>query len=151
MKLALLSAALLAMSACDRGGQPASQQKEDGYGGAASQVKTPVGRVPDPKSAPQDRAGSRGTVELRGDAALYYLYREHLTSDGVGPQGRYYLSKDGRVFYKDAQGKEHTVQPPSDGLRVSHAAAEPYRDIRGYAGQQGGRDLTGLATDEERK
>lgn len=107
--------------------------------------------MPDPKSPPEDRAGSRATVELRGDAALYYLYREHLTSDGAGPQGRYYLSRDGRIFYKDAQGKEHTLQPPSDGLRVPTAAAEPYRDIRGYAGQQTGRDLSALAADEQSK
>ena len=148
MKIAFLALGILAISACDRGGQPASQQKQDGFGGAATQVKAPQGRVPDPKSPPQDRGSSRSTVELRGDAALYYLYRGHLTSDGTGPQGRYYLSKDGRVFYKDAQGTEHTVQPPSDGLRVSRAAAEPYRDIRGYAGQKTGRDLAGLATDE---
>ena len=151
MKIALAVMSALAISACDRGGQPAAQQKQDGYGGAATQVKTPQGRVPDPKSPPQDRSSSRGTVELRGDAALYYLYREHLTSDGAGPQGRYYLSKDGRVFYKDAQGKEHTVQAPSDGLRVPRAAAEPYRDMRGYAGQQTGRDLSGLAMDEAKK
>jgi len=150
MNKAFLILAVLAPAACDRGGQPASQQKQDGFGGAATQVKTPQGRVPDPKSPPQDRGGSRGSVELRGDAALYYLYREHLTSDGAGPQGRYYLSKEGRVFYKDAQGKEHTVQPPSEGMRVPRAAAEPYRDIRGYAGQQTGRDLSGLAADEQR-
>jgi hypothetical protein len=150
MKLAFLGLGILAICACERGGQPASQQKQSGYGGAATQVKTPQGRVPDPKSPPQERGGSQGTVELRGDAALYYLYREHLTSDGMGPQGRYYLSKEGRVFYKDAQGKEHTVQSPSDGLRVPRAAAEPYRGIRGYAGQQAGRDLSGLATDEQK-
>jgi hypothetical protein len=151
MNKAFLILGVLAVASCDRGGQPASQQKQDGFGGAATQVKTPQGRVPDPKSPPQDRSGSRGTVELRGDAALYYLYREHLTSEGAGPQGRYYLSKEGRVFYKDAQGKEHTVHAPSEGMRVPRAAAEPYRDMRGYAGQQTGRDLSGLAADEQRK
>ena len=104
-----------------------------------------------PRSPPQARAAPSGTVELRGDAALYYLYRHHLTNEGVGPQGRYYLSKEGRVFYKDAQGREHVVNPPSEGLRVPHAAPDPYRDIRGYAGQQDGRDLRGLAADEEKK
>jgi hypothetical protein len=151
MKTLLVAIASAALCACDRGGQPASQQKQSGYGGSATQVKAPQGRVPDPKSPPQERGESGGTVELRGDAALYYLYREHLTADGTGPQGRYFLSKDGRVFYKDAQGKEHTVNPPSDGLRVPRAAAEPYREIRGYEGQQNGRDLTGLATDELKK
>ncbi len=81
---------------------------------------------------------------------LYYLYRQHLTVEGPGPQGRYHLSKDGRVFYRDAQGRDHEVRPPSEGLRVPRAAAEPYREIRGYAGQKSGRDLRGLAADDQR-
>jgi hypothetical protein len=150
MKTFLLAGLAISLCACDRG-KPASEQKQDGLGGAANQVARPQGRVPDPKSPPQERGSGNGTVELRGDAALYYLYREHLTSDGAGPQGRYYLSKDGRVFYKDAQDREHTVSAPSEGLRVPRKAADPYRDIRGYAGQQNGRDLQGLATDEAKK
>jgi hypothetical protein len=150
MKRLLLAAAVAGLWACDRGGQPASQQKQDGDGGAANQVARPQGRVPDPKSPPQDRGSSGGTVELRGDAALYYLYRQHLTNEGAGPQGRYYLSKEGRVFYKDAQDREHTVYPPGEGMRVSRAAADPYRDVRGYAGHQNGRDLRGLASDEQK-
>ena len=150
MKQLLLAAAVAGLFACDRGGQPASQQKQDGHGGAANQIARPQGRVPDPKSPPQDRGSSGGTVELRGDAALYYLYRQHLTNEGAGPQGRYYLSKEGRVFYKDAQDREHTVNPPSEGLRVPRAAADPYRDVRGYAGQQNGRDLRGLASDDQK-
>jgi len=150
MKTLLLALTAAALCACDRG-KPASQQKQDGVGGAANQVARPQGRVPDPKSPPQERGAASGNVELRGDAALYYLYREHLATDGAGPQGRYYLSKDGRVFYKDAQGREHTVNAPSEGLRVPRAAADPYRDIRGYAGQQNGRDLRGLAADDEKK
>ena len=76
MKQLLLLAAVAALCACDRGGQPASEQKQDGHGGAANQVARPQGRVPDPKSPPQDRGSAGGTVELRGDAALYYLYQQ---------------------------------------------------------------------------
>ena len=152
MKTRFFSVAVAVLYACDRGGQPASQQKQDGFGGAATQVRGPQGRVPDPKSPQQDRSsGGSGMVELRGDAALYYLYRHHLTNEGTGPQGRYYLSKDGRVFYKDAQDREHTVRAPSEGMRVSRSEAEPYKDIRGYQGQQNGRDLSGLAADDEKK
>jgi hypothetical protein len=150
MKTLLLAAAVAAICSCDRGGQPASQQKQDGFGGAATQVGRPQGRVPDPKSPPQDRGSASGTVELRNDAALYYLYRQHLTNEGAGPQGRYFLSQEGRVFYKDGQGREHTVNPPSEGLRVPRAAADPYRDVRGYAGRQNGRDLRGLAADDQK-
>jgi len=41
------------------------------------------------------------------------------------------------------------VNAPGEGLRVPRAAAEPYRDFRGYAGQQNGRDLRGLAADDQ--
>jgi hypothetical protein len=152
MKTSLLAIGLVALCACNREGQPASQQKQDGFGGAAAHVRGPQGRVPDPKSPPQDRSASgSATVELRGDAAVYYLYRHHLANEGAGPQGRYYLSQDGRVFYKDAQDREHTVRPPSEGMRVPRADAEAYKDIRGYQGQQNGRDLRGLAADDEKK
>src|SRR2546429_9267679 len=127
MKRLSLLATVAALCACDRGGQPASQQKQDGFGGAANQVARPQGRVPDPKSPPQDRGSSSGTVELRGDAALYYLYRQHLTKEGAGPQGRYFLSKDGRVFSKDAKDRGDTVNPPGEGLLVPSSAADPSR------------------------
>jgi hypothetical protein len=97
------------------------------------------------------QAGARRSPSARVTLALYYLYRHHLTNDGMGPQGRYYLSKDGRVFYKDGQDREHTVNAPSEGLRVPRAAADPDREIRGYAGRQDGRDLRGLAADDEKK
>ena len=135
MRALFLAAAGAALCACDRGERAAR----------------PQGRAPDSKSRPEVSGSSGGTVGLRGDAALYYLYRHHLTNDGMGPQGRYYLSKEGRVFYKDAQDREHTVRAPSEGMRVSRSEAEPYKDIRGYQGQQNGRDLSGLAADDEKK
>jgi len=122
MRPLVLAAAVAALCACDRA------------------------RPPEARAASSD-----GAVQLRGDAALYYLYRHHLTNEGVGPQGRYYLSKEGRVFYKDGQGREHTVNPPSEGLRVSRAAADPYRDIRGYDGRMDGRGLREIAAEDEKK
>ena len=123
MRHLLVAAAAAALCACDGGGQPPSQQEQHAV----------------------------EAVELRGDAALYYLYRQHLTNEGMGPQGRYYLSKEGRVFYKDWQDRQHTVNPPSEGLRVPRPNADPYRGVRGYAGQEDGRDLRRLAADDRKK
>ena len=87
MKRPLVATAVAVLGACDPCGrcgpcgQPASQQKQGGYGGAANQVVRPQGRVPDPKSPPQDRGSGSGSVDLRGDAAPYYLYRHHLAAD----------------------------------------------------------------------
>jgi hypothetical protein len=46
-------------------------------------------------------------------------------------------------------GQPVAQRKPSEGLRVTRAAADPYREARGYAGQQNGRHLRGLAADEQ--
>lgn len=43
---------------------------------------------------------------LAGAAALYYMYNQHKNAPQEGAQGKYYLSKNGRVYYRDA---EHRV------------------------------------------
>ncbi len=82
---------------------------------------------------------------LTGAAALYYLYNQHKNSQEQGPQGQYYLSKNGRVYYRDAQHRAHWVTPPPAGIQVPEAQAQQYRDFQGYNNSATGRDLTGLA------
>lgn len=85
---------------------------------------------------------------LAGAAALYYLYNQHKNKQGQGAQGKYYLSKNGRVYYRDAQGQAHWVTPPSGGIRVPESEAQKYRDFQGYNNRSTGRDLTELAPSE---
>jgi hypothetical protein len=68
---------------------------------------------------------------VAGAAALYYLYNKHKNKQGQGPDGRYFLSKNGRVYYRDMKtGAFHWVDPPKQPIRV------PAADYERYTGQQ---------------
>jgi hypothetical protein len=83
-------------------------------------------------------------VLLAGAAALYYLYNQHKNSKEEGKNGQYYLSKNGRVYYRDAEHRAHYVTPPPNGIRVPEAEAQRYREFQGYNNSSTGRDLTSL-------
>lgn len=115
-------------------------------------VDDTVGRtVNNPGNANQPQAkkglstGQKVGITLVGAAALYYLYNRHKNAQKEGSQGKYYLSKNGRVYYRDAQGQPHWVTPPSGGIQVPESEAQQYRDFQGYNGRTSGRDLTGVA------
>jgi hypothetical protein len=75
---------------------------------------------------------------LAGAAALYYLYKKHQASQGQGSQGQYYLSKNGRVYYRDQKGNPVWVTPPSQGIEVPASEAEQYSRYQGYNGRNTG-------------
>jgi hypothetical protein len=98
-----------------------------------------------PATQPQVKKGlstGQKVAILAGAAALYYLYNKHKNAQGSGAQGKYYLSKNGRVYYRDEQGRAHWVTPPQGGIRVPESEAQQYRDFQGYNGRNTGRDLT---------
>lgn len=110
---------------------------------------TRVETVSNPSSAnqPQVKKGlttGQKVALLTGAAALYYLYNQHKNAQEQGPEGQYYLSKNGRVYYRDAQHRAHWVTPPPSGIQVPEAEAGQYRDFQGYNNSSTGRDLTGL-------
>jgi hypothetical protein len=87
-------------------------------------------------------------VILAGAAALYYLYKHHKNAtQAQGEEGQYYLSKNGRVYYRDAEHRAHWVTPPPSGIAVPEAEAAEYREFQGYDNRTTGRDLTGLGAD----
>ena len=103
---------------------------------------------PRPTNQPEARKGlstGQKVAILAGAAALYYLYNRHKNKQEQGAQGKYYLSKNGRVYYRDAEGRAHWVTPPKEGIRVPEEQAQQYRDFKGYNGRTDGRDLTDLA------
>jgi hypothetical protein len=63
---------------------------------------------------------------LAGAAAIYYLYKKHQNAKGNGAQGQYYRSKNGGVYYRDAQGRPVWVQAPSGGIQVPANEAPQY-------------------------
>ncbi|HEY0866371.1 MAG TPA: hypothetical protein VGE01_03275 [Fimbriimonas sp.] len=92
---------------------------------------------------------------LAGAAALYYMYRKNQQkrSQGDKSQPQYYLSKNGRVYYRDSSGRAHWVTPPREGIRIPAEEAYQYREMEGYNGQTSGRSILdmmssgGMATD----
>lgn len=84
-------------------------------------------------------------ITLVGAAALYYIYNQHKNSqEKTGVQGQYYLSKNGRVYYRDAEHQVHWVTPPREGIQVPVQEAQRYQDFQGYNNRPTGRDLTSL-------
>ena len=115
-------------------------------------VDDTVGRTvnnPNPANQPQAKPGlsnrNKVLITLAGAAALYYLYNQRKNAKGEGAQGKYYLSKNGRVYYRDAQNRPHWVTPPTQGIQVPESEARQYQDFQGYNGRSTGRDLTNVA------
>ncbi|MCC5646609.1 hypothetical protein LC607_27575 [Nostoc sp. CHAB 5824] len=122
--------------------------------GGGSKTATPppvddtVGRtVSDRQTQAKKGLGTGQKVALlAGAAALYYMYNQHKNAPQEGAQGKYYLSKNGRVYYRDAEHRAHWVTPPSEGIRVPESQAQQYRQFQGYNGNTSGRDLTGITS-----
>jgi hypothetical protein len=105
-----------------------------------------------PPKQQQTRPGLSGGqkigITLVGAAALYYLYNQHKNSQAQGAEGQYYLSKNGRVYYRDSEHRAHWVTPPTEGIQVSEEQGRQYQDYQGYNNRSTGRDLTGLASQD---
>jgi len=86
---------------------------------------------------------------LAGAAALYYMYNRHKNKQGAGKQGQYYLSKNGRVYYRDQNGNPVWVTPPREGIQVPAEEAEQYSRFRGYNGRNTGEMFGGYGAGNE--
>jgi hypothetical protein len=99
-----------------------------------------------PPGGPPPRRGlttGQKVAILAGAAALYYLYNKHKNAQGEGQAGRYYRSKNGRIYYRDAQGQAHWVTPPPGGIQVPADVAQQYSGYQGYNNQPSGQSFGG--------
>jgi hypothetical protein len=94
-----------------------------------------------PQAKKKGLSNTQKVAILAGAAALYYLYTKHKNNKEKGAQGKYYLSKNGRVYYRDAQNRAHWVTPPPEGIQVPESEAQKYRDFQGYNNSPSGRTL----------
>ena len=92
--------------------------------------------------------GQKIGITLVGAAALYYLYNKNKNAKGQGAEGQYYLSKNGRVYYRDSENRAHWVTPPAEGIRVPEEQARQYQEYQGYNNRSTGRDLSGLVSED---
>lgn len=118
--MAAVAAAAVALGAV--GCEPTAQ--------SPSTSPPPAAPAPQP-SPPQQGMSTRNKVLLlAGAAAVYYLYKKHQNAQGNGPNGRYFRSKNGRVYYRDMKtGEYHWVDPPAQPISV------PAEDYQRYTGQ----------------
>jgi hypothetical protein len=124
-------------------------------GGATNQANSPPiddsrngGRpaAAAPAPAATGMSTTKKVVLLAGAAALYYMYEHHKTAEAGKPQ--YYLSKNGRVYYRDpATHQAHWVTPPPQGISVPAADAQKYSDFQGYENKPNGKTLAGVGQD----
>jgi hypothetical protein len=102
---------------------------------------------PGPGTSPPQRRGlstGQKVAILAGAAALYYLYQHHKQAQGEGKHGQYYLSKNGRVYYRDPKTHQPIwVTPPSGGIPVPADEAQQYRQYQGYNNQPSGNTFGG--------
>jgi hypothetical protein len=109
--LALAGTLLLGSAGCGGGGNTANN---DGA----------------PPQAPQ-RSGlstKQKVLLVAGAAALYYMYKKHQNSQGAGPDGQYYRSKNGRIYYRDKKGNPVWVTEPAQPLEIP---ADEYERVTG--------------------
>jgi len=92
----------------------------------------PYGQPSAPADQPRQGLTTKQKVMLvAGAAALYYMYKKHQNRQGNGPDGRYFLSKNGRVYYRDMKtGAFHWVDPPTQPIAVPQAEYEQYTGQR---------------------
>jgi hypothetical protein len=121
------------------------------YGCAPTPDRTYAGdRAPynAPAPQPQNRNGGilgnmstgKKLALLAGAAAVYYMWKKHQNARGEGATGKYYRSKNGRVYYRDPQGRAVWVTPPTGGIQVPAEQAQMYER---EAQQQGFYDAYG--------
>ena len=85
-------------------------------------------------------------VLLVGAAALYYMYKRHKDAANKPANVQYYLSKNGRVYYRDPKNPATPiwVTPPPQGIQVPARDAREFRSYRGYDNATSGRNFGGL-------
>lgn len=108
------------------------------------QTNRPASPTPEAKKGLSNT--QKVAITLAGAAALYYIYNQHKNKQEKGPEGKHYLSKNGRVYYRDAQNRAVWVTPPPEGIKVQvpESEAARYREFQGFNNQTTGKDLTSL-------
>ena len=103
------------------------------------------------QNQPQANSGlstKQKVVLLAGAAALYYVYNRYKKQNEAALAGKnvqYYLSKNGRVYYRDPQTKQAiwVTPPPQNQSAISVPAdqASAYNGFQGYENAPSGKTL----------
>jgi hypothetical protein len=105
------------------------------------------GNVQQQQQPRQGMSTGKKVALLAGAAAVYYLWKRNQDKrDNSNRQ--YYLSKNGRVYYRDENKRAVWVTPPRQPIEVPMDEIERYPDVRQFRGYdnstQGYGDLSHL-------
>jgi hypothetical protein len=134
----LLSVSLVVpplLAGCGGGGQQSSEA-----------VPPPGMNRNQPVATPRQGLSTKQKVAiLAGAAALYYIYKKRQSApEKAGPQGKYFQSKNGRIYYRNLKtGEFQWVTPPAQPIQVPAAEAEQFRNYAGYNNQKTGQGFGG--------
>ena len=97
-----------------------------------------MGSTSRPMPQQQGMSTKKKVVLLAGAALLYYLYKKHQASQQAsasGAQGQLYRSKNGGIYYRDAQHNPVWLTVPQQGMQVPEDQVQRYApDYNNYRG-----------------
>jgi hypothetical protein len=113
-------------------GQPPPGPAKEGGVSRVITARPPVAVQAAPIArAPGEKSPHKKMVLLAGDAALEWLYRRHQDRLGEGADGRYYRSKDGRLYYHDSRTYRVIWVPPPPISQPLAVPADEYQRVMG--------------------
>ncbi len=108
--------------------------------GAGSTTPPPMTATPDAKPGMSNT--KKAVIVLAGAALLYYLYKKHQAQQqaagGAGTNGspQLYRSRNGGIYYRDAQHRAVWVTAPAQQMQVPASDVQQYApDYNQYQGQ----------------
>jgi hypothetical protein len=140
LTLSLVSPVLIGCSGRGGGGSQANLPPIDDTRGGTTRVQ--------PTSEQRGMSTGKKVAILAGAAALYYLYkRSQDKKKAAAGERQYHLSKNGRVYYRDENGRAHWVTEPPAPIEVPVEELQRYPEVnryRGYNNQNSGLDFGNL-------
>jgi len=86
-------------------------------------------------------------ILVAGAAALYWLYKHQ--KDQQGKEVQYYQSKNGRIYYRDANHQAHWVTPPRE-VEVTPEEERELSRFQGYNNRTTGEQFNGFQPEMSR-
>ena len=129
-----------------------------GCGGGAPQqtAAVPPPGMENSRQAPaaqQNQGMSTGkkVALLTGAAALYYIYQKRQNApQQAGPEGKYFQSKNGRIYYRNLKtGDFQWVSPPRQPIEVPIEEAQRYQNYAGYNNRNTGQSFGGYGPGQQ--
>ena len=109
---------------------------------APAPTNTPGSAMTTPAQAPKPGMSNtkKAVIVLAGAALLYYLYKKHQAQQqaagNAGAQGQLYQSRNGGIYYRDAQHRPVWVTAPAQQVQVPASDVQQYApDYQQYQGR----------------